>query len=706
MSSFAVFAPPESPVGDCVPALTPHAVSVSLPKWDDNVDYEEGHPRIKAAMKQGYPRFYIHHLIDRLAQITKARFGQPDELCLLFLSQKVADSCRDFLLSRDPPVTSRHVVFPVKSSTTTTSTDPATLAKQRTVTIHAVFFAADDFPIAKQFWQHTGDGIQSRVAERCLILLGELDSEAAEQAASTTFTARAPSAGGGRYAAKTKRYAATPATASTSAAAIVGNVPASKSRYATAISSSLSRQPSGSEDSEPASLANSIESLTSPKLNGNGFAPVEQDEDVLSRYVEERYGRNLDLSLAPLAKIAMRRRIAGVLREAPGQAVPVEKIEKSKNEDSDRGVKGLTEGDVWLYPCGMSAIFHAHQLAMGVRKSQGKELGKSVCFGFPYTDTLKILEKWGPGCHFLGHGLSSDLPALRKICEEASPPILAVFCEFPSNPLLRSPPLAELRKLADEFGFLVVVDETIAGFVNVETLPKADIVVSSLTKVFSGDCNVMGGSLVINPSSPFYSSLKSVQEAEYEDNYFDEDAIYMERNSRDFQERIAHMNHNSETVCAFLRSRRAPGPVPRGMTPAPPSTYSNPVVREVFFPQFMTPENYEASMRKGNASDPNAKGYGSLFSVTFVSVAASKAFFDALACYKGPSLGTNFTIACPYTILAHYTELDWALDWGVDAGLVRISVGLEETDLLMSWIEKAMEAAEQAVAEEEAAKKA
>lgn len=112
---------------------------------------------------------------------------------------------------------------------------------------------------------------------------------------------------------------------------------------------------------------------------------------------------------------------------------------------------------------------------------------------FPYTDTLKILEKWGAGVHFLGHGLVSDLPALRALLTTSSPPVLALFCEFPSNPLLRTPPLRELRKLADEFGFMIIIDETIAGFVNVEVLPLADIVVSSLTKVFSGDSNVMGG---------------------------------------------------------------------------------------------------------------------------------------------------------------------------------------------------------------------
>ena len=129
--------------------------------------------------------------------------------------------------------------------------------------------------------------------------------------------------------------------------------------------------------------------------------------------------------------------------------------------------------------------------------SQRTDRTLSTLSRFPYTDTLKILQKWGPGCEFFGHGLLSDLPALRELLSTSVPPVLAIFCEFPSNPLLRTPPLKELRKLADEFGAMIVIDETIAGFVNVEVLPGADVVVSSLTKVFSGDSNVMGGRCVI-----------------------------------------------------------------------------------------------------------------------------------------------------------------------------------------------------------------
>lgn len=53
--------------------------------------------------------------------------------------------------------------------------------------------------------------------------------------------------------------------------------------------------------------------------------------------------------------------------------------------------------------------------------------------------------------------------------------------------------MVRIRALADKYNFAVVVDETVGNFLNVHVLPYADVVVSSLTKVFSGDSNVMGG---------------------------------------------------------------------------------------------------------------------------------------------------------------------------------------------------------------------
>ena len=81
---------------------------------------------------------------------------------------------------------------------------------------------------------------------------------------------------------------------------------------------------------------------------------------------------------------------------------------------------------------------------------------------------------------------------------------------------------------------------------NVKVLPYANIVVSGLTKVFSGASNVMGGryifislvslilglvpdSHVLNPQGRHYQALKKYMDDNFEDSYFDEDAIYMER---------------------------------------------------------------------------------------------------------------------------------------------------------------------------------
>lgn len=81
--------------------------------------------------------------------------------------------------------------------------------------------------------------------------------------------------------------------------------------------------------------------------------------------------------------------------------------------------------------------------------------------------------------------------------DPSTPPILALFTEFPSNPLLRSADLPRLRALADKYDFLIVIDETIGNFTNVKIAGFADIIVCSLTKIFSGTGNVMGGRQVL-----------------------------------------------------------------------------------------------------------------------------------------------------------------------------------------------------------------
>lgn len=44
---------------------------------------------------------------------------------------------------------------------------------------------------------------------------------------------------------------------------------------------------------------------------------------------------------------------------------------------------------------------------------------------------------------------------------------------------------------------------------------------------------------------------------EYEDNFWAEDAIFLERNSRDFVSRIERINLNAEAICLTLRASSA-----------------------------------------------------------------------------------------------------------------------------------------------------
>ncbi len=180
------------------------------------------------------------------------------------------------------------------------------------------------------------------------------------------------------------------------------------------------------------------------------------------------------------------------------------------------------------------------------------------------------MQKWGPGCLFYGNGSADELDDLQRRLEGGES-FLALFCEFPSNPLLRTPDLKRIKALADSYGFAVVVDETVGNFLNVHVLPYADLVVSSLTKIFSGDSNVMGGryglgsvcslhytdslqSAVLNPHSKYYKALKDALATQFEDNYWAEDAVVMERNSRDFASRIQRINSNAEAICDVLKA--------------------------------------------------------------------------------------------------------------------------------------------------------
>ena len=85
--------------------------------------------------------------------------------------------------------------------------------------------------------------------------------------------------------------------------------------------------------------------------------------------------------------------------------------------------------------------------------------------------------------------------------------LAAVVVECPSNPLIR---VCELKRISEAVrvqGGVMVVDPTIASVFNVDVLPYADLLVTSLTKYASIDGDIMIGALAVNPDSLYYGDL-------------------------------------------------------------------------------------------------------------------------------------------------------------------------------------------------------
>ena len=72
--------------------------------------------------------------------------------------------------------------------------------------------------------------------------------------------------------------------------------------------------------------------------------------------------------------------------------------------------------------------------------------------------------------------------------------------------------------------------------------------------------------MVLNPHRKYYARLKETMATLYEDVFWPQDAVFMERNSRDFITRIHRVDTNAEAVCQTLISS------PRGTLP-PPKTH-------------------------------------------------------------------------------------------------------------------------------------
>ncbi len=309
---------------------------------------------------------------------------------------------------------------------------------------------------------------------------------------------------------------------------------------------------------------------------------------------------------------------------------------------------------VQLHPSGMAALTTALEALKRLRPKR-----PILQLGFPYVDVLKLPQVIFDGSELI---LDTRAESIEQKLDQIQPS--AVIVELPSNPMLQCINLPQIAEMAHKRGIPVIADDTIGSPVNINALPYADLIFGSLTKSFAGRGDILAGSLIISPESQWSKMLKKVIPSVSFTSISSSEAIALEEASRDVELRIDQLNHS----CLFLKNRLE----------------NHSEIEKVLHPANC--ENFKLLMK------PNA-GFGCLLSLQLKGgLQKAKRFYDSLEVCKGPSLGTNFTLVCPYVLLAHYQELKWAEKCGVPPSLIRVSVGLENPHELWKRFKKALSA--------------
>jgi len=297
-------------------------------------------------------------------------------------------------------------------------------------------------------------------------------------------------------------------------------------------------------------------------------------------------------------------------------------------------------------------------------------------------DSLKLQSIGNASHHLFIRGDTADLREIEQLLRQRDQHgIAAVFTEYPSNPLLTVADLKALYTLCQRYHVPLFIDDTVSSFGSINTLAYCDVTISSLSKWFSGEGDVLAGCITLNTQSQFYTQFKQqlhsvdsrTQLPSYQDTLYRCDAEALEINSRQYMERVEQSLRTTAKLTAYLRA--------------------HPLIKNIY-------------TADANAVPSEIRRFKEIDAVTGLfsfelhecindtivpSCAVSAAFYDVLRCSKGPSLGTNFTLVCPYTLLAHYNELDWCESIGIPRNLIRVSVGLEDADELIQRFDAALQ---------------
>jgi cystathionine gamma-synthase len=322
--------------------------------------------------------------------------------------------------------------------------------------------------------------------------------------------------------------------------------------------------------------------------------------------------------------------------------------------------------EILLCHSGMSAIFAAVTAARTVQRPLGRTLWLQL--GWLYADTTEVFRKCLPADEeFFVLDNVFDKAAIEAFFEKNGSRLSAIITEAPTNPLMQTLDFAWLSALARRHGVLCILDPSTSSLVNVNLLPYADMLVTSLTKYAANESDVMMGAFAANPASPAHTTLLATARHTHTPAYH-RDIARLAAQINAMSDVTARINANTTRLVAWLERQ--------------------PAVRRVHWAGSAdSAAHYAAIVRPSG-------GPGCMLSIE-LNIPMAR-FYDRIKTVKGPSFGTRFTLVSPFIYMAHYDLVTSAparrelLKRGIDPELIRISTGTEPADELEAVFAEAL----------------
>ncbi len=327
----------------------------------------------------------------------------------------------------------------------------------------------------------------------------------------------------------------------------------------------------------------------------------------------------------------------------------------------------VADADLLLAPSGMNALYASFRAISTVQARAGRTAW--VQLGWLYLDSIALLRKFtpDPARDYLHHGDVTDLAGLENLLATHGSRLAGLIIEAPTNPLIQTADLAAVTALARRHGAKVILDPAVSSPFNVDLLPHADVVATSLTKYTAHEGDVIAGAAVVNAARPGAAELRALIAAHLEPVH-GRDLARLAAQIGATPDVVARINASTLKVAAFLES--------------------HPAVAQVWWAhQPATKANYLKISRTPTSP-------GCMISFTLKGPLAQ--FYDRVRLPKGPSFGMSTTLISPFVYLAHYdlvtSEAGRAelAAHGLSPDLLRLCIGTEPAADIIACLHEAL----------------